>query len=195
MSYFTSCDGYFGSYGGAYIPEILSHAISELDEAFVAACGDEYFWAEYHRILRNISCRPTPLTFAENLTRHFGHARIYLKREDLNHTGSHKFNNVVGQGLLAKRLGKTRVIAETGAGQHGLATATMAAQLGLECVIYMGAKDIARQYPNVFWMKKLGAQVVSVEHGNKTLKDAVNAAFKDWVSNLDTTHYILGTAC
>jgi tryptophan synthase beta chain len=141
------------------------------------------------------SCRPTPLTYAENLTRHFGGAQIYIKREDLNHTGAHKANNVMGQGLLVQRMGKRRVIAETGAGQHGVATATMAAKFGFECTIYMGAVDVERQRPNVFWMEQLGATVVPVEDGTRTLKDAINEAFRDWVSNMDTTHYVLGTAC
>jgi tryptophan synthase beta chain len=141
------------------------------------------------------SCRATPLTFAENLTKHFGGARIYIKREDLNHTGAHKANNVMGQGLLVKRLGKRRVIAETGAGQHGVATATMAAKFGFECTIYMGEVDVERQRPNVFWMEQLGAKVVSVKEGSRTLKDAINEAFRDWVSNMDDTHYVLGTAC
>jgi len=141
------------------------------------------------------SCRPTPLTFCENLTRHFGGAKIYIKREDLNHTGAHKANNVIGQGLLVKRMGKTRVVAETGAGQHGVATATMAARFGLECTIYMGEVDVERQRPNVFWMERLGATVVPVRDGSRTLKDAINEAFRDWVTNMDTTHYLLGTAC
>jgi tryptophan synthase beta chain len=145
--------------------------------------------------MSNYSCRPTPLTFAGNLTRHFGGARIYIKREDLNHTGAHKANNVMGQGLLVKRMGKTRVIAETGAGQHGVATATMAARMGFECTIYMGEEDVERQRPNVFWMERLGATVVPVTDGSRTLKDAINEAFRDWVSNMDTTHYVLGTAC
>ena len=141
------------------------------------------------------SCRPTPITFAENLSNHFGGAKIYVKREDLNHTGAHKANNVMGQGLLVKRMGKSRVIAETGAGQHGVATATMAAKYGLECTIYMGETDVLRQRPNVFWMERLGAQVVPVTDGSKILKDAINEAFRDWVSNMDNTHYVLGTAC
>lgn len=141
------------------------------------------------------SCRPTPITFAENLTGHFGGAKIYVKREDLNHTGAHKANNVMGQGLLVKRMGKSRVIAETGAGQHGVATATMAAKYGLQCTIYMGETDVERQRPNVFWMERLGAQVISVKDGSRILKDAINEAFRDWVSHMDDTHYVLGTAC
>jgi tryptophan synthase beta chain len=196
MTYFRSDSrGYFGDYGGAFVPEILAAEIARLAREFDAIGEDEAFFAEYARILADFSCRPTPLTYAANLTEKFGTARIYLKREDLNQTGSHKLNNVVGQGLLAKRLGKRRVIAETGAGQHGVATATMAAKLGLECVIYMGAKDVARQRPNVFWMEKLGAKVISVTDGNQTLKDSVNAAFKDWTGSFADTHYVLGTAC
>src|SRR5690606_38403916 len=141
------------------------------------------------------SCRPTPITFAENLTKKLGGARIYIKREDLNHTGAHKANNVMGQGLLVKRMGKKRVIAETGAGQHGVATATMAAKFGYECTIYMGEVDVERQRPNVFWMEQMGAKVVPVTDGSRTLKDAINEAFRDWVTNMDDTHYVLGTAC
>jgi tryptophan synthase beta chain len=141
------------------------------------------------------SCRATPISYAENLTQHFGGAQIYIKREDLNHTGAHKANNVIGQGLLTKRMGKKRVIAETGAGQHGVATATMAAKFGFDCTIYMGAVDVARQRPNVFWMEQMGATVIPVEDGSATLKDAINEAFRDWVTNMDDTHYVLGTAC
>jgi tryptophan synthase beta chain len=141
------------------------------------------------------SCRPTPLTFCENLTRRLGGARIYVKREDLNHTGAHKANNVMGQGLLVRRMGKTRVIAETGAGQHGVATATMAAKFGFRCTIYMGAEDVERQRPNFFWMEKLGAEVVPVTAGSRTLKDAINEAFRDWVAHMDDTHYVMGTVC
>jgi tryptophan synthase beta chain len=187
--------GYYGRFGGAYIPEILVATFDELVEAFEAAKADPSFWAEYEAVMSSYSCRPTPITFAKNLTEHFGGARIFIKREDLNHTGAHKANNVMGQGLLVQRMGKKRVIAETGAGQHGVATATMAARLGLECTIYMGAVDVARQRPNVFWMERLGATVVPVETGSRTLKDAVNEAFRDWVSSMDDTHYVLGTAC
>lgn len=141
------------------------------------------------------SCRPTPLTFAENLTAHFGGAKIYIKREDLNHTGAHKANNVIGQGLLVRRMGKRRVIAETGAGQHGVATATMAAKFGFACTIYMGETDVRRQRPNVFWMERLGAEVIAVTDGTRILKDAINEAFRDWATNMDDTHYVLGTAC
>ncbi len=187
--------GYYGRFGGAFIPEILVATFDELNRAFEDAKADPSFWAEYSALMSSYSCRPTPITFAENLTKKFGGAQIYIKREDLNHTGAHKANNVMGQGLLIKRMGKTRVIAETGAGQHGVATATMAARLGLECTIYMGAVDVARQRPNVFWMEQLGAKVVPVEEGSRTLKDAINEAFRDWVTNMDSTHYALGTAC
>lgn len=187
--------GYYGKFGGAFIPEILVATFDELEEAFDSAKSDPKFWAEYEALMASYSCRPTPITFAENLTKKLGGARIYIKREDLNHTGAHKANNVMGQGLLVKRMGKSRVIAETGAGQHGVATATMAARLGLECTIYMGEVDVERQRPNVFWMEQLGAKVVPVVEGSRTLKDAINEAFRDWVTNMDTTHYVLGTAC
>jgi tryptophan synthase beta chain len=191
----TDKPGYFSQFGGAFIPEILVATFQELTRAYEAAKADPSFWAEYVSLMQSYSCRPTPITYAENLTKHFGGARIYIKREDLNHTGAHKANNVMGQGLLIKRMGKTRVIAETGAGQHGVATATMAAKFGLECTIYMGEKDVQRQRPNVFWMERLGATVVPVTEGSRTLKDAINEAMRDWVSNMDTTHYALGTAC
>jgi tryptophan synthase beta chain len=187
--------GYYGQFGGAYLPEILVRTFDELAEAFTQARSDPTFWPEYERLMAAYSGRPTPLTEADNLTRHFGGARIFVKREDLNHTGAHKANNVLGQGLLVRRMGKRRVIAETGAGQHGVATATMAAKFGFECTIYMGEIDVERQRPNVFWMERLGAEVVPVTHGSRTLKDAINEAFRDWVTNLDTTHYVLGTAC
>ena len=187
--------GYYGEFGGAYIPEILVATFDELADAFAAAQADPEFWNEYLALMSSYSCRPTPLTFAENLTRHFGGARIFVKREDLNHTGAHKANNVMGQGLLMRRMGKRRVIAETGAGQHGVATATMAARFGFACTIYMGEVDVARQRPNVFWMERLGATVVPVTEGTRILKDAINEAFRDWVTNMDTTHYCLGTAC
>jgi len=187
--------GYYGGFGGAFIPEVLFSTIEELTDAFRQVREDPTFWAEYEKILSTYSCRPTPLTFAENLTRTFGTARIYIKREDLNHTGAHKLNNVIGQGLLAKRMGKTRVIAETGAGQHGVATATMAARFGLQCTIYMGDVDVARQRPNVFWMEQLGATVIPVRDGTRILKDAINEALRDWITNMDSTHYVLGTAC
>ena len=186
---------YYGKFGGAYIPEILVSTFQQLVKAFNAAKDDPGFWKEYEEIMSTYSCRPTPLTFADNLTRNFKGPRIYIKREDLNHTGAHKANNVMGQGLLVKRMGKTRVIAETGAGQHGVATATMAAKFGYQCTIYMGEVDIARQRPNVFWMERLGAEVITVKEGARILKDAINEAFRDWVTNMDDTHYVLGTAC
>jgi len=187
--------GYFGEFGGAFLPEILVATFDELTAAFEQARSDPSFWLEFEQLMQTYSCRPTPLTFAENLTREFGGARIYVKREDLNHTGSHKANNVMGQGLLVKRMGKRRVIAETGAGQHGVATATMAAKFGLKCTIYMGEVDVERQRTNVFWMQRLGAEVVPVRTGSRTLKDAINEAFRDWVGNIDSTHYVFGTAC
>jgi tryptophan synthase beta chain len=187
--------GYYEGFGGAYLPEILIATFDELVETFQAAKNDPGFWREYVDIMSTYSCRPTPLTFAENLTRKFGGARIYIKREDLNHTGAHKANNVMGQGLLVKRMGKTRVIAETGAGQHGVAAATMAARFGFKCTIYMGEVDVQRQRPNVFWMERLGAEVITVREGTRILKDAINESFRDWVTNMDTTHYVLGTAC
>jgi tryptophan synthase beta chain len=187
--------GYYGDFGGSFIPEILVATFDELVEAFAEAKADPAFWAEFEALMSSYSCRPTPLTYAENLTEHFGGARIYIKREDLNHTGAHKANNVMGQGLLVKRMGKRRVIAETGAGQHGVATATMAARFGFDCTIYMGEIDVQRQRPNVFWMEQLGAEVVPVSEGTRILKDAINEAFRDWVTNMDDTHYALGTAC
>ncbi len=187
--------GYYGKFGGAFIPEVLTATFDELVEAFESARSDPTFWQTYVDLMSTYSCRPTPLTFAENLTNHFGGAKIFVKREDLNHTGAHKANNVMGQGLLVKRMGKTRVIAETGAGQHGVATATMAAKFGFACTIYMGEVDVERQRPNVFWMKRLGAEVIPVREGTRILKDAINEAFRDWVTNMDSTHYVLGTAC
>ena len=187
--------GYFGEFGGAYLPEILVATFRELETAFTEAQADPAFWREYETLMGEYSCRPTPLTFAENLPRHFGGAKIFVKREDLNHTGAHKANNVIGQGLLVRRMGKKRVIAETGAGQHGVATATMAAKFGFDCTIYMGEVDVERQRPNVFWMERLGAKVVAVKDGARTLKDAINEAFRDWAANMDSTHYVFGTAC
>ncbi|MDD9947601.1 MAG: tryptophan synthase subunit beta [Myxococcales bacterium] len=187
--------GYYGRFGGAFIPEILVPTFDELVEVFEAVKRDPDFYASYEQLMQEYSGRPTPVTFAENLTERLGGARIFIKREDLNHTGAHKINNVMGQGLLVQRMGKTRVIAETGAGQHGVATATMAAKFGLECTIYMGEVDVARQRPNVFWMERLGAKVVPVASGSRTLKDAINEAFRDWVTNMDSTHYVFGTAC
>jgi tryptophan synthase beta chain len=188
-------NGYYGQWGGAFIPEVLYETFRELKEIFGRLKQDPSFWQEYIELMSTYSCRPTPLTYAENLTRHFGGARIFIKREDLNHTGAHKANNVMGQGLLVKQMGKKRVIAETGAGQHGVATATMAAKFGFDCTIYMGEEDVHRQRPNVFWMEKLGATVVPVTTGSRTLKDAINEAFRDWVSNMDSTHYVMGTVC
>jgi tryptophan synthase beta chain len=187
--------GYFGQWGGAFIPEVLHATFTELNREYEQARQDPAFWQEYVDLMANYSCRPTPLTFAENLSEYLGGARIYIKREDLNHTGAHKANNVMGQGLLVRRMGKKRVIAETGAGQHGVATATMAARFGFACTIYMGEEDVARQRPNVFWMEKLGATVVPVTDGARTLKDAINEAFRDWVTSMDETHYVLGTVC
>jgi tryptophan synthase beta chain len=187
--------GYYNEFGGAFLPEILVATFDELEKTFLDAKNDPGFWQEYVDIMSTYSCRPTPLTFAENLTKYFGGARIYIKREDLNHTGAHKANNVIGQGLLVRRMGKKRVIAETGAGQHGVATATMAARFGFQCTIYMGEVDVRRQRPNVFWMERLGAEVVTVREGTRILKDAINESFRDWVTNMDTTHYVLGTAC
>jgi len=187
--------GYHGEFGGAFIPEILTATFDQLVDAFEKAKNDPCFWKEYVDVMSTYSCRPTPLTFAGNLTNHFKGARIYIKREDLNHTGAHKANNVMGQGLLVKRMGKHRVIAETGAGQHGVATATMAARFGFRCSIYMGEVDVDRQRPNVFWMERLGAEVIPVKEGTRILKDAINEAFRDWVTNMDDTHYVLGTAC
>jgi len=195
MNNSNSKKGYFGKWGGAFIPEVLHQTFAELKVAYEAVRADESFWQEYVDLMANYSCRPTPLTFAENLSNHFGGAKIYIKREDLNHTGAHKANNVMGQGLLVKRMGKKRVIAETGAGQHGVATATMAARFGFECTVYMGEEDVARQRPNVFWMEKLGATVVPVTDGSRTLKDAINEAFRDWVTSMDETHYVFGTVC
>ena len=187
--------GYYDRFGGAFIPEILVPTFDELENAYREARDDPAFWQEYSALMSSYSCRPTPLTHAENLSRDFGGAQIYIKREDLNHTGAHKANNVMGQGLLTRRMGKTRVIAETGAGQHGVATATMAAKFGFDCTIYMGEIDVERQRPNVFWMERMGAEVVPVRDGSRILKDAINEAFRDWVTNMDNTHYVLGTAC
>src|SRR5512133_2324764 len=186
---------YFGEFGGKFIPEIFHDTFENLIAGYKKIRNDQSFWDEYVNLLSTYSCRPTPVTFAENLTNHFGGAKILIKREDLNHTGAHKLNNVIGQGLLTKLMGKTRVIAETGAGQHGVATATMAAKFGFKCTIYMGAKDVERQYPNVFWMQKLGATVVPVQSGSKTLKDAMDEAMRDWAENFQDTHYVIGTAC
>jgi tryptophan synthase beta chain len=187
--------GYHSGFGGAFVPEVLAATLAELEQGYRAARADPAFFREYEALMRSYSCRPTPLTYAENLTAQFGGARLFIKREDLNHTGAHKANNVMGQGLLVRRMGKRRVIAETGAGQHGVATATMAAKFGFECTIYMGEEDVLRQRPNVFWMERLGARVMTVREGSRTLKDAMNAAFRDWIGSMDDTHYVLGTAC
>ena len=185
--------GHFGPYGGIFVAETLMPPIQELNEAYQRYLADPVFIAELDADLKYYVGRPSPLYHAKRWSRELGGAQIYLKREDLNHTGSHKINNTVGQALLAKRMGKTRIIAETGAGQHGVATATIAARLGLECVVYMGAVDVARQSLNVYRMKLLGATVVAVESGSKTLKDALNEALRDWVTNVDNTFYIIGT--
>src|SRR6266576_68061 len=186
--------GHFGPYGGRFVPETLMHPLQELEEEYFRARIDPAFQSELDDLLPDFAGRPTPLYFAERLTKDLGGAKIYLKREDLNHTGAHKINNAMGQILLAKRMGKGRIIAETGAGQHGVATATVAAMFGLKCVIYMGEVDCARQALNVYRMKMLGAEVVPVVAGQKTLKEAVNEAMRDWVTNVRSTHYILGTA-
>lgn len=185
--------GRFGQFGGKYVPETLMGALQELEAAFQTYWQDPSFQQEFNLLLRDFVGRPTPLYFAERLTQSYGGAEIYLKREDLNHTGAHKINNALGQALLTIRMGKNRVIAETGAGQHGVATATVCARFGLECVIYMGALDIERQAPNVQRMKLLGAEVRSVESGTRTLKDALSEAIRDWVTHVDSTHYIIGT--
>src|SRR5258708_4349343 len=184
---------HFGPYGGRFVAETLMHPLQQLEAEYFAAQGDPEFQRELQYYLREFAGRPTPLYLAERLTRELGGPKIYLKREDLLHTGAHKINNALGQILLAKRMGKTRIIAETGAGQHGVATATVAAMFGLECVIYMGEVDCARQALNVFRMKMLGAEVVPVTAGQKTLKEAINEAMRDWVTNVRSTHYILGT--
>ncbi|MDB6130983.1 MAG: trpB 1 [Verrucomicrobiales bacterium] len=186
--------GHFGQYGGRYVPETLMHPLQELEEEYFKSQTDPDFQKELSYYLSEFVGRPTPLYFAERLTRSLGGAKIYLKREDLLHTGAHKINNALGQILLARRMGKTRIIAETGAGQHGVATATVSAMFGLKCVIYMGAHDCERQSLNVYRMKMLGAEVIPVNAGQKTLKEAVNEAMRDWVTNIRSTHYILGTA-
>jgi tryptophan synthase beta chain len=187
-------NGHFGAFGGRYVAETLMPLILDLERAYRAAQADPAFAAEFEYLLEHYVGRPSPLYFAERLTAALGGAKIYLKRDELNHTGAHKINNCIGQILLARRMGKTRIIAETGAGQHGVATATVAARFGLPCVIYMGARDIERQAPNVFRMKLLGAEVRAVESGSRTLKDAMNEALRDWVTNVADTFYIIGTA-
>lgn len=188
----VSNDGYYGNFGGAYVPEILQDNIEKLKEAFYKYADDEEFNREYDELLKNYVGRPSPLYLAKRLSERYG-ARVYLKREDLNHTGAHKINNAIASVLLAKRMGKTRVIAETGAGQHGVATATVCALMGLECIVYMGALDVARQHPNVERMRMLGATVVPVHSGNKTLKDATNEAIRDWCCNPEDTFYVIGS--
>ena len=189
----TFAPGRFGPYGGRYVPETLMVPLFELERAYEAAKTDARFQAEFADLLKNFAGRPTPLQFASRLTSHLGGPRIYIKREDLLHTGAHKINNAIGQGLLAVKMGKPRIVAETGAGQHGVASATVAAHLGLECVVYMGTEDMARQALNVSRMRMLGAQVVGVDSGSRTLKDAINEAMRDWVTNVRNTHYLLGS--
>ncbi len=189
----TTAPGRFGPYGGRYVPETLMVPLFELERAYEAAKSDQSFQTRIHDLLKNFAGRPTPLQFASRLTEKLGGPRIYLKREDLLHTGAHKINNAIGQGLLALKMGKPRIIAETGAGQHGVASATVAAHLGLECVVYMGTEDMARQALNVARMRMLGTQVVGVDSGSRTLKDAINEAMRDWVTNVRTTHYLLGS--
>ena len=185
--------GRFGAYGGRFVPETLMATLQELEEAYQSALEDARFQEELASLLKHYAGRPTPLYHAANLSRHLGEAQIYLKREDLAHTGAHKINNALGQGLLAQRMGKRRVIAETGAGQHGVAAATVCAMLGMECIVYMGEEDMQRQAPNVFRMRLLGAEVRPVSSGTRTLKDAINETIRDWVTNVQTTHYLLGS--
>ena len=185
--------GHFGDFGGKFVPETLMAALEELETAYAAVKEDPDFQAKLGHLLRSYVGRPTPLYFAENLTRHCGGAKIYLKREDLAHTGAHKINNALGQALLAQSMGKKRIIAETGAGQHGVASATACAMLGLDCIVYMGAEDVQRQSLNVFRMRLLEAEVIPVESGTRTLKDAINEAIRDWVTNVETTHYLIGS--
>ena len=187
-------NGRFGRFGGRFVPETLMPALEQLDQAYLVALEDQQFQDQLTHLLRTYVGRPTALYFASNLTRHCGGAKIYLKREDLAHTGAHKINNAVGQAILAKHMGKHRIVAETGAGQHGVAAATVCALLGLECIVYMGSEDIRRQSLNVYRMRLLGAEVRAVESGSRTLKDAINEAIRDWVTNVETTHYLLGSA-
>jgi tryptophan synthase beta chain len=194
FSAYPDAHGHFGAFGGQFVSETLMAAVSELEQSYARLKNDPEFQAEFDRDMAHYVGRPSPLYFAERWTHELGGARIYLKREDLNHTGAHKINNTIGQALLAKRSGKTRIIAETGAGQHGVATATVAARLGMECVVYMGEDDIKRQSLNVYRMKLLGATVFPVTSGSRTLKDALNEAMRDWVTNVDNTFYIIGTA-
>lgn len=185
--------GHFGKYGGRYVPEMLIPALEQLEKTYESAKKDKVFHKEFNDLLKNFAGRPTPLVFAKNLSEKIGGAKIYLKNEGLNHTGAHKITHCIGQGLIAKRLGKTRLIAETGAGQHGVATATVAAKLGFSCTVYMGEVDIERQRPNVFIMEQLGARVIPVTFGSRTLKDAVNATLKDYMENVQDTHYVIGS--
>jgi len=193
--YLLNEDGHFGKFGGRYIPELLIPIMEDLEKAFFEIKKDPEFKKELLNLYHNYSGRPTPLYFCENLTKEIGGAKIYLKNEGLNHTGAHKINHCLGQALLAKRMGKKRLIAETGAGQHGLATATVAAKFGLKCRVYMGARDVERQRPNVFWMEQLGAEVIPVKEGGQILRDAINAALRDLIANPEDTHYLLGTVC
>ena len=190
---FPTKTGNYGEYGGKFVPETLISALEELENAYIRLKGDEHFKSELNDLQKNYNGRPTPLTFSKKFTDHYGRAKVYLKREDLCHTGAHKINNALGQILIAKHLGKNRIIAETGAGQHGVATATVCAKFGLDCFIYMGEEDIERQKLNVFRMKMLGAEVIPVTSGSKTLKDATNEAIRDWISNVKSTHYIIGS--
>ena len=190
---YPDASGHFGPYGGSFASETLTHALNELRQAYAKYQNDPEFIAEFQSELAHFVGRPSPVYHAARMSREMGGAQIYLKREDLNHTGAHKINNVIGQAMLAKRMGKTRIIAETGAGQHGVATATICARYGLECIVYMGAEDVKRQSPNVYRMKLLGATVIPVESGSKTLKDALNEAMRDWVADVDNTFYIIGT--
>ena len=192
MSYNVNTKGYYGEFGGAYIPEMLLHNIDELKENYIKIISDDSFQKEFNRLLKDYVGRPSPLYFSKNLSEKYS-AKIYLKREDLNHTGAHKINNTIGQIILAKRLKKSRIIAETGAGQHGVATATVCALMGLKCIVYMGATDVKRQAPNVARMKMLGADVIAVKSGSSTLKDATNEAMRDWINNPIDTHYIVGS--
>ncbi|MDP1986860.1 pyridoxal-phosphate dependent enzyme, partial [Phenylobacterium sp.] len=190
---YPDAQGRFGQFGGRYVAETLMPLVLDLEAAYLATREDAEFQAEMADLLTHYVGRPSPLYFAERLTEHFGGAKIYFKREDLNHTGAHKINNCIGQILLARKMGKTRIIAETGAGQHGVATATVCARFGLPCVVYMGAVDVERQKPNVFRMKLLGAEVIPVQSGARTLKDAMNEALRDWVANVEDTFYCIGT--
>lgn len=187
-------NGHFGIYGGRFVAETLMPLILEVEKAYEKARNDDDFWAEFNHLMKHYVGRPSPLYFAERMTEHFGGAKVFFKRDELNHTGAHKINNTVGQILLARRMGKKRIIAETGAGQHGVATATVCALYGMPCVVYMGATDVERQKPNVFRMKLLGAEIVPVTAGTGTLKDAMNEALRDWVANVEDTYYLIGTA-